>query len=486
MDVNREEGELEDGEICDDETEESVPLRRGDGNVRPGPGARARTRKPHQRPHNVEQHVAPDLRLLMSYNRGPHGPFPPNHRQQCGPSGPDRPPGSSTTTPPLGLGPHGDQSPRTSFWERSHGALGRFRPNGGRGCWNRGRGGNNRGNIRGNIRGGGNNFGPSGRYGPGENKDSPSRKQKQAGRNQSRKAAHSVSKPETSVDESFEDLLSKYKQIQLELECIRKEETMALEPMGSPRAQTLDNTASITQSRPAPGPAPGSAPGPSPGSAPGPSPGSAAVPALEPGPAPEPGPAAEDPSELETVEEKKVFQAFNIKPLRQKLPSPAALEELKRKRDDQEGGGADDQEGGGADDQEGDEEEETTPDGAETEQKAEEESEDMKKKCCSEETHEEEKEKSKQTCLCRRESSASSEDSAISPDKVRGGGGGRITYQYTVHVYITSVPYMSSVPVSLVPYSSRSATLSLPLTTYCIHISLFLYVCSVLCSEMIV
>ncbi|KAK9516050.1 hypothetical protein VZT92_024012 [Zoarces viviparus] len=398
MDVNKEEGELEDGEICDDETEESVPLRRGDGNVRPGPGARARTRKPHQRPHNVEQHVAPDLRLLMSYNRGPHGPFPPNHRQQCGPSGPDRPPGSSTTTPPLGLGPHGDQSPRTSFWERSHGALGRFRPNGGWGCWNRGRGGNNRGNIRGNIRGGGNNFGPSGRYGPGENKDSPSRKQKQTGRNQSRKAAHSVSKPETSVDESFEDLLSKYKQIQLELECIRKEETMALEPTGSPRAQTLDNTASITQSRPAPG----SAPGPSPGSAPGPSPGSAAV------PAPEPGPAAEDPSELETVEEKKVFQAFNIKPLRQKLPSPAALEELKRKREEQEGGGADDQEG---------DEEEETPDGAETEQKAEEESEDMKKKCCSEETHKEDQEKSKQTRLCRRESSASSEDSAISPDK---------------------------------------------------------------------
>lgn len=119
-----------------------------------------------------------------------------------------------------------------------------------------------------------------------------------------RKPAHSVSKPETSVDESFEDLLSKYKQIQLELECIRKEETMALEPKVSPaRPQTPDNTASITETKPVP------------------------EPALSP----------EDTAELEMTE-KKVFQAFNIKPLRQKLQTPVNLDVLKRKWAEQDHG----------------------------------------------------------------------------------------------------------------------------------------------------
>ncbi|XP_044049169.1 zinc finger C3H1 domain-containing protein-like isoform X4 [Siniperca chuatsi] len=317
----REEGELEDGEICDDETEESVPIRRGDGS-RPGRGAPPRARKPHQRPHNMLPHMGhqpPDFRRLMPYNRGPHGhgPFPPSHRQQCGPSGPDRPPAASPPQPllppPPGLGPHCEPSPRTSFWERSHGALGRFRhramPNGGRGAWNRG------------SRGGGNTRGPLGRYGSAEShgikKDSPSRKQKPLGRNPARKPAHSVSKPENSVDESFEDLLSKYKQIQLELECIRKEETMALEPKVSPaRDQTPDNAASITETEPVPEPAQSPA-----------------------------GP--EETSELEAAE-KKVFQAFNIKPLRQKLPPPASLDELQRKRAEQDKGGDAEKQGSAA------------------------------------------------------------------------------------------------------------------------------------------
>ncbi|XP_070763374.1 zinc finger C3H1 domain-containing protein-like [Enoplosus armatus] len=389
MDLNpvnrapREEGELEDGEICDDETEQSVPIRRGDGN-RPGRGAPPRTRKPHQRPHNMLPHMGhqhPDFRRLMPYNRGPHvhGPFPPSHRQQCGPSGPDRPPAPSPPPllPPLlpsppGLGPHGEPSPRTSFWERSHGTLGRFRhramPNGGRGAWSRG------------SRGGGNTRGPLGRYGSGEShgnrKDSPSRKQKQLGRNQARKATHSVSKPENSVEESFEDLLSKYKQIQLELECIRKEETMALEPKTSPpRDQTPYYTASITETKPVHEPAQSPA---------------------------EP----EETSELEAAE-KKVFQAFNIKPLRQKLPPPASLDELKRKRAEQDKGGDADKRGEA-------EEDRTTQDGAETEEK---ESEEMKKTCpsCSEEADKDEK--TTKMCLCRRESSASSEDSVVSLDK---------------------------------------------------------------------
>lgn len=162
-----------------------MPIRRGDGN-RPGRGAPPRTRKPHQHPHNLPPHMGhqpPDFRLMMSYNRPHgHGPFPPSHRQQCGPSGPDRPPVPSPPPllplplppPPMpGLGPHGEPTPRTSgFWERSHGALGRFRhramPNGRGGNWNRGH------------RGGGNTRGPPGRYGAMEghanNKASPLRK----------------------------------------------------------------------------------------------------------------------------------------------------------------------------------------------------------------------------------------------------------------------------------------------------------------------
>ncbi|XP_076027107.1 zinc finger C3H1 domain-containing protein-like, partial [Genypterus blacodes] len=316
MDLNtagfspKEEGELEDGEICDDETEESEPLPVGDGS-RPG---RAPPR-PHKHPRNLLPHMAlpqSDFRLMMPYNHGPHGhgPFPPIHRQQCGPSGPDRPPVPSPPTPP-GHGPHCEPSPRSNFWERSHGTLGRFRqramPNGGRGGWNRGGWGS--GNAR-----------PMSRYGPAENhgnkKDSPPRKQKQAGRNQARKPAYSVAKSENGVDETFEDLLSKYKQIQLELECIRKEETMALEPQAPPaRDNAPPNAAGITETRTAPETASVQSPA-----------------------ATEEGPGLDR-------SEKKVFQAFNIKPLRQKLPTPAELDALKKKPAEQQEDGDGETEG---------------------------------------------------------------------------------------------------------------------------------------------
>ncbi|XP_026220745.1 zinc finger C3H1 domain-containing protein isoform X2 [Anabas testudineus] len=382
----REEGELEDGEICDDETEESVPIRRGDGNRPGGRGAPPRNRKPrphpHPHPHHMLPHLGhqpPDFRLLMPYNIGPHGSFSPSHRQQCGPSGPDRPPVPSPPPPPLlllpppppGLGPHGEPSPRSNFWERSHGTLGRFRhrtmPNGGRGAWNRG------------SRGVGGSRAPLGRYGAGEShgpvKESPSRKQKPQTRTQTRKVVHSVSQPDSGVDESFEDLLSKYKQIQLELECIRKEETMALEPKASPvRDDSPNHTASITETRSIP------------------------EPALSPA-------RPEETFEGEKSE-KKVFQAFNIKPLRQKLSTPADLDELQRRRAEQEA--ADTQTDGA-------EEERGADAGAETEQKPEPELEDKTYLCCSEEMDKDGK--SKKTCLCRRESSPSSEESAVSPDK---------------------------------------------------------------------
>lgn len=126
-------------------------------------------------------------------------------------------------------------------------------------------------------------------------------------RNQARKVVHSVPKPDNSVDESFEDLLSKYKQIQLELECIRKEETMALEPKVSP---ARDPAASVQEAKP-----------------------------VE-----EVSLSPDEQSELEAAE-KKVFQAFNIRPLRQKLPTPVNLDELKRSRAEQEKGGDAEKEG---------------------------------------------------------------------------------------------------------------------------------------------
>lgn len=119
-------------------------------------------------------------------------------------------------------------------------------------------------------------------------------------RNQFRKGAHCVPKQDNSVDESFEDLLSKYKQIQLELECIRKEETMVLEPKVPPSMDHIPaHPAGVPDNKPV----------------------QVAV------------PLAEESLQAEGME-KKVFQAFNIRPLRQRLPVSHHLAE---KTDDPEG-----------------------------------------------------------------------------------------------------------------------------------------------------
>lgn len=119
---------------------------------------------------------------------------------------------------------------------------------------------------------------------------------------------HSVPKADSSVDESFEDLLSKYKQIQLELECIRKEETMALEPQATvDRVQPPVNDAAAA--------------------------------AQENRLAEDAAPSPEEQTPLPPAAERKGFQAFNIKPLRQKLPTGANLDELRRMSADQENGG---------------------------------------------------------------------------------------------------------------------------------------------------
>ncbi|XP_027892211.1 zinc finger C3H1 domain-containing protein isoform X2 [Xiphophorus couchianus] len=360
-----EDGELEDGEICDDETEERAPPRRGEGR-RPRGGARPRPRKPHQSPHSLRPLLGPppqDFRHMMPYNPGPHlhGPFPPNLRQPDRPPVP--PPPGMPLPPPPGLCLLGEPNNRSNFWERSHGALGRFRhrglPNGGRGSWNRGRGL------------GGNNRGGPGRPGPVDIHGSPSRKQKQPPRVRVRKVGPNATRQDPSMNESFEDLLSKYKQIQLELDCIRKAETMALEPAASPAAEEAP---------------------------------AAASPAAEVRPEPEPTPElplGQIGAEQMEKDEKKAFQAFNIKPLRHKLLTPAELDELRKKLEGQEAGGA---EAGSSD---ATQPEENVAAAAEENQSV----------SCGEETLPEEKQNAQDVILCRSESSASSEESTLSSDK---------------------------------------------------------------------
>uniref|UniRef100_A0A8C8D6E1 Putative zinc-finger domain-containing protein n=1 Tax=Oncorhynchus tshawytscha TaxID=74940 RepID=A0A8C8D6E1_ONCTS len=305
----REEGELEDGEICDDDTEEKV-FAQQQGKKRPcsmnNSNFSRNTRKSKQPARTLLPVVGSqptDFRLLIPYNRGPHShssSFTANHRQQGGPSGPDRPP----------LGPRCDQSPRSSFWERSHTALDRLRHRGklddGRGDWGRGGWGDGCG--------GGREAGrpPTGRYGPGENhsnkRESPSRNKQKVmmGRNQVRNQQmmhnNNVAKVENGLDESFEDLLTKYKQIQLELECIRKEENLVLKPKDLPAQNESEVSASIPQTEPL----------------------------LDANSIPNEA-AAEDLPGPEKTEEKRGFQAFNLKPLRQKLLTPAEIDALKTK-----------------------------------------------------------------------------------------------------------------------------------------------------------
>ncbi|XP_077374052.1 zinc finger C3H1 domain-containing protein isoform X2 [Festucalex cinctus] len=273
--------ELEDGEICDDDGGEEKAAAAAAAAQR-GEGSDNRPSRAPRPPY--ANHPPPDFRNVMAFDV--HGA--PKHRQQCGPSGPDRPHASGPRPRPLpgpGPGPGiapmcGGPGPRPSFWERSHGALGRFRhrsfPNrGGRGAWHRGGWAGHRP--------------PVARYGPGpaENSGSPGRKQKPPGRNPARRAPLGLAKSDGA--ESFEDLLAKYKQIQLELECIRKEEAK-VQGAGAKGQEAEPEVQRASAECPAQAVAPAQA--------------SARVPA----------------------EDKKSFQAFNIKPLRAKLVTLASLD----------------------------------------------------------------------------------------------------------------------------------------------------------------
>ncbi|KAM5170774.1 zinc finger C3H1 domain-containing protein isoform 2-T2 [Mantella aurantiaca] len=221
----REEGELEDGELSDDSVRPDSPL-----HVRHRPSSRG---PPHHTYRSRPQ-------------RPPHGYRPPPRLTQQ-PSPPSRP----------------------SFWERSYDTLGRFR--------SRGRGG------RFWERDWGERSAKPGGPRPGSWRAPSPRKLKSVVRSPPRKPSHS-SKNEN-CEESFEDLLLKYKQIKLELESINKDEKLALKEQHSKEHESVvEDNVEITIKEETP---------------------TGDVVILE-----------------ASVEEKppvKTFQAFELKPLRQKL-----------------------------------------------------------------------------------------------------------------------------------------------------------------------
>ncbi|MBN3302165.1 ZC3H1 protein, partial [Amia calva] len=120
-----------------------------------------------------------------------------------------------------------------------------------------------------------------------------------------RKPTYATAKTENGVEESFEDLLMKYKQIQHELECIRKEEKMALSSKEESPVKEIEITPSIEQTVSEPD-------------------------SIQKEAAKKESPSPEKP-------EIKVFQAFNLKPLRQKLLTPAERDAMNRKSTEEDG-----------------------------------------------------------------------------------------------------------------------------------------------------
>uniref|UniRef100_A0A452HUB9 Putative zinc-finger domain-containing protein n=1 Tax=Gopherus agassizii TaxID=38772 RepID=A0A452HUB9_9SAUR len=294
----KEEGELEDGEISDDDNNGSEPASglistRPYSRRRPPPGLRGGASLSSSRRFPRSRHQPPSE---LGHLHG-HGGYRPMESFRSHPP----PPQPSSRMPP-GSHSHSDSGPRLSFWERSHNALDRFRfrgrPYRGGGRGGRSRGGGDRGsNPPGRPPGGGG--GPGFSCSQGWREPSP-RKSKTFGRSPSRKQNYS-SKNENCVEESFEDLLLKYKQIQLELECINKDEKLAL----NNREETVHQDDAKTAN-------------------------------------------AEDQIAVENVsitkeaikevspEEKNqviAFQAFELKPLRQKLSTSSERNRLKKTKD---------------------------------------------------------------------------------------------------------------------------------------------------------
>ncbi|NXP07280.1 ZC3H1 protein, partial [Thinocorus orbignyianus] len=305
----KEEGELEDGEISDDDTNGFGPYGGGSGGggygSEPGGGGLV-TSRPYSR-RRPPPGLRGDISLSSSGRRFPRSRHqPPPEMGHLHGHGGYRPKDSFRSHPPPGPAPRmpsGSHSepggPRLSFWERSHNALDRFRfrgrPYRGGGRWGRSRGGGGErgGNPPGRPPGGG---GGAGFGSQGWREPSP-RKSKTFGRSPSRKQNYS-SKNENSVEESFEDLLLKYKQIQLELEHINKDERLALSNREESEQQddgkTVDTEDQITVENDS---------------------------------------ITTDAIKEVSPEEKNpviAFQAFELKPLRQKLPTPAERSRLKK------------------------------------------------------------------------------------------------------------------------------------------------------------
>ncbi|MGH0128087.1 UNVERIFIED_CONTAM: hypothetical protein FKN15_060253 [Acipenser sinensis] len=243
----REEGELEDGEISDDDNDENqlvCPDKRPSSS-NSNAGRSSRSCKPQPRP--LSPHISGpghDYRMNMQFNRGPHPPKSIGHRQKGGPNGPGRP----------GSGPLCEFGPRSSFWERSNSAFDRL---GLRGRWT-----------------------------------------KSFGRPALRKPNYSTAKNVNGIEDSFEDLLKKYKQIQHELECIQKEERTAFTSKEeSPRKEPAVSV-SARQSIPVP----------------------SSIEEVE----------GENAEEAVAQDAQKPFQAFNLKPLRQKLLTPAERDQINK------------------------------------------------------------------------------------------------------------------------------------------------------------
>lgn len=238
----KEEGELEDGEISDDDNNSQIRSRSSStsssgGGLLPYP----RRRPPHPTRGGgsgggggSSSSSSSSQQQLRNFSRSRH----PSERGHLRGHSSYRPKEPFRTHPPpvrMSSGSLSESSPRPSFWERSHIALDRFRfrgrPYRGGSRWSRGRGVGERGGkpgcrppLGGGGGGAGSGFGSSQSW----REPSPPRKSsKSFGRSPSRKQNHS-SKSENCGEETFEDLLLKYKQIQLELECINKDEKLAL------------------------------------------------------------------------------------------------------------------------------------------------------------------------------------------------------------------------------------------------------------------
>ncbi|XP_031794834.1 zinc finger C3H1 domain-containing protein isoform X2 [Sarcophilus harrisii] len=323
----KEEGELEDGEISDDDNSQ---VRSRSSSSSSGGGGGSGLPYPRRRPPHPPRgggsgsggggsggggggggssssSSASSQQLPRSFSsRSRH---PSERGPLRGPSGGYRPKEPFRSHPPpmrmASSSSLSEGSPRQSFWERSHIALDRFRfrgrPYRGGGRWGRGRGSSSdRGGKPAGSRppagGGGSGFSSGGQS---WREPSPRKSSKSFGRSPSRKQSYS-SKNENCGEESFEDLLLKYKQIQLELECINKDEKLAF----SNKEETTQEDAKILNS--------------------------------EDQIITENVSIIKDPVKEVPPEEKKqvkTFQAFELKPLRQKLTLPGDKNRLKKVKD---------------------------------------------------------------------------------------------------------------------------------------------------------